>query len=69
MPKMRIAVDSTTRDLLRKYGGHHPIGTLVGRRMPLDDQEATYGWHGVRQTLNRMEEHLCPIQDENKGNL
>jgi hypothetical protein len=69
MPKMGIAVDETTRDLLRKHGGQRHIGALIGRMIRLYDQEATYGMPTLRQTLDRIEEHLCRAQDQRENNL
>jgi hypothetical protein len=69
MPKMGIAVDETTRDLLRKHGGERHIGALIGKMIRLYDHEHTYGWQTLRQTLDRIEEHLFRVQDKRENNI
>src|SRR2546427_6138858 len=63
MPKMGIAVDETTRNLLRKHGGQRHIGALIGRMVRLYDNEEAFGLYRMWQTLDRIEDHIMRLQD------
>ena len=67
MPKMGIAVDETTRNLLRKHGGERHIGALIGRMIRLYDYDEAFGLYRMRQTLDRMEDQLLRLQDRKEN--